>query len=383
MRKIWILLSLIFGFISCSDDEIVYRVDNTLNLYLQRFLAEASVRGYNFDPKSSGLRLEFGELENDVAGRCYFEDPIRIVIDKSYWTQIAGSQNVDELYENLVFHELGHGLLNRQHTNEYLNNGDWKSIMCGGDTRDDRSWNINYRSVRREYYLNELFNANTPAPNWATQTINKDLNADTLAYNFEFNSNLSTWVNSNNSSYLTSVSNGNYIFENKSSGSILVPKRFSINTNSDFYIETKIKSNTYTIIDQFGIVFGQTDSPINVNFFTISNKQRMFMGNTDCFGWYTELLKPEIQPNEYNILGIRKSGSKLYYFINDVCVYYDELTNPKSGFDFGFDVAANSKLEVDYFKFYIPKSSFRSAHTVRIQDLTPIMKPINNNWSNK
>lgn len=385
MKRIFLyLLPLIVLLSSCSnDDEVVYRVDSTLNTYLQRFLTEASKRGITFNLEKTGLRLEFGSLDGNVAGTTYFENPIRIVIDKSYWTEVAKSQNVDELYEDLVFHELGHGLLNRQHTNEYLSNGDWKSIMCGGDMRDNRSWNINYRSIRREYYINELFNSNTPEPSWASATTASLQNSDTLVYTNDFNMLAPGWFLGNNEGYTASLINGNYVFTNTGSSSTLVPRRFPTNTSGDFYVETRIKCSSTT--EQFGLIFGTIDSPICVNYFTTNNNQRMFMGNTDSYGWYTELIKSQIVNNNFNKIAIRKIGSKLYYFINDVCVYYDELTNTKNGFDFGFDVPAKSTLTVDYFLFYIPKGDLKSTSSFKsAQTLYPVTTPTKHAlWSNK
>lgn len=391
MRKYWFifaLLSLILS--SCSnDEEVVYNVNNTLDTYLQRFIAEGEKRGHHFDLKSRGLRLYFGELEDDVAGRTYFEDPIRIVIDKTYWDQVASSQNADELYEDLVFHELGHGLLNRPHINDYLSNGDWKSIMCGGTERDGRSWNINYRSIRREYYLNELFDQNTPEPSWAKQITEANTTTDILLYAYEFNNSSFEWPITNNSSYTSNISGGYYIFNNKASNPFLVPKRLSINTNSDFYIETKIKYSSTSTNAQSGLIFGNVysftgDSPSCVNFFTINNNQRMFMGNTDCFGWYTELIKSNLIANSFNTLGIRKTGDDLYYFINGTCVYYDKLTNPKAGYDYGFEVAENTTLEVDYFRFYTPSTGIRSANTANTQTINPVALPTKNTiWKTK
>lgn len=75
--------------------------------------------------------------------------------------------------EALFFHELGHCILGRDHDNNLLPNGDPKSLMfpdnltlysackyaIGGSCQDN--------SFKRNYYLDELFNSNTPAPPWA------------------------------------------------------------------------------------------------------------------------------------------------------------------------------------------------------------------------
>jgi hypothetical protein len=74
--------------------------------------------------------------------------------------------------EALIFHELGHCLLGRGHTTDTLPNGDPKSIMIPNNIRlygpcvyqiGDPDCNKTYR---RQYYLDELFNAETPVPAW-------------------------------------------------------------------------------------------------------------------------------------------------------------------------------------------------------------------------
>jgi hypothetical protein len=72
----------------------------------------------------------------------------------------------------LVFHELAHCLLKRiDHKNELFKDGSPKSIMHASIREfysncvypiDD---NCN-KSSRREYYINEVFNENTPSPLW-------------------------------------------------------------------------------------------------------------------------------------------------------------------------------------------------------------------------
>lgn len=86
------------------------------------------------------------------------------------------------------------------------------------------------------------------------------------------------------------------------------------------------------------------------------------MGNSSCFGWYTELLEPIILVNDFNIIGIRKIGMDVYYYINGQCVYYDQLTVNNLGTAFGFEVAGNCTLLVDYFHVY--SNTLRSATIV-------------------
>jgi len=123
---------LILSFFSCKDTD-EYNVDSAFTDYLQRFEDEAATRGRYFDLHKTGLIIEFGNLKGGYAGLTHYENPIRIEIDQKYWNAITKYAGSDLMKEDLIFHELGHGLLGRKHLNSTLENGDWKSIMCGGD----------------------------------------------------------------------------------------------------------------------------------------------------------------------------------------------------------------------------------------------------------
>lgn len=378
-KRLLFILLVALSLSSCKDDP-TYRVDSTLNEYLQRFLNEGASRGKNFDLKEQGIIVEFGDLEGDIAGRCYYEDPIRIEIDKAYWDNISKAVNYEELRENLVFHELGHGLLNRRHINDYLPNGDWKSIMCGGTVKDNRSWNINYRSIRKSYYLDELFNQYIAVPYWATKVF-ADLVTETPVVEDEFNT-TGFWPSGNNSGYSASATGGVYSFENKGTNGSYVVRPVALESTADFYIESKFKIVDESIDTQCGIIFGNGDTPVSVNYFTINNNQRMFMGHSYCYGWYTELLKSTLIANDYNTIGIRKIGLEMYYYINGQCVYYDQLSINKNGTVFGFEVAGSSTLLVDYFHIY--SNTLRKGLIIDTSIKQPIeVKRTKSIWLNK
>ncbi|HEY5590495.1 MAG TPA: hypothetical protein VIK55_05705, partial [Paludibacter sp.] len=111
-----ILIFLLLTIVSCKNTN-EYRVDASFADYLQRFESEASARGRTFDLKANGLIIEFANLKDNTAGLTHYEDPIRIEIDKTYWNDISNSAGADLMKEDLLFHELGHGLLKRDHLN--------------------------------------------------------------------------------------------------------------------------------------------------------------------------------------------------------------------------------------------------------------------------
>ena len=66
--------------------------------------------------------------------------------------------------EIVVFHELGHAILARGHRDDVLPDGTRASIMYSGNIRSLYS---EVRQNRRQYYVDELFDRNTPVPEWA------------------------------------------------------------------------------------------------------------------------------------------------------------------------------------------------------------------------
>lgn len=75
------------------------------------------------------------------------------------WTESDLSREV------IVFHELGHALLNRAHRDTKLPNGDWRSLMNTGTLLD--LYHTPEARFKRDYYLDELFDEYTPVPDWA------------------------------------------------------------------------------------------------------------------------------------------------------------------------------------------------------------------------
>ena len=172
----FLMLGIFLQFNSCkeNDEKLVYRVPNELEPYITSFIQEAKVRGMEIE--ITNLIMEFSELENeDFCGECLsvannlkVQRRIRISTISECW-----SGATTEAKESLLFHELGHCILNRiAHKEQRLPNGDLASLM----NRRDKSlyescvYNIGGgdcdKRYRRQYYLDELFNENTPTPAW-------------------------------------------------------------------------------------------------------------------------------------------------------------------------------------------------------------------------
>ncbi len=344
-------------FISCKDND-EYRVDSDFLVYLERFEKEAEKYGYNYNFESTGLIIEYADLDDNTAGLTHYENPIRIEIDKTYWDALSKKAGADLMREDLIFHELGHGLLNRKHLNTTLENGEWKSMMCGGDKIDDRSWNINYRGVRRNYYLLELFDEKTPAPDFSS---NKLL-VDTLGFKSQLQLNFNSpsqagFTLKDTLQYKTSLdlSTGRFKFESKIDKAIIYSSGTGIDIQSDFSFQLTIEFPEGDSNAQYGIVFGTMPSksnnyPESVEYLTINNKQKFFIGNNSWYSFYTELSKSNIKIGGKNKLKINKVGQMLYYFINDEYCYSTEIEATNPGNNFGFLIPPMGVIYIDDFK---------------------------------
>lgn len=258
--------------------------------------------------------------------------------------------------EDLIFHELGHGLLGRGHLNTTLENGDWKSIMCGGDMINEREWNINYRGERRAYYLDELFEESTAAPDFASTQLLADTNGFKSSFKLTFNSvSEAGWKIEKTPGYTTSIVDGRLKFESVSDLPYLITAKISTNILHDFSYELTLK---YPAINdpssQYGLIFGTVPDSASapnvvesIEYFSINNNKKLHIGNRTWYSFFTELAKDEIISKGENKLKVIKIKDKIYYFINDIYLYISEIEASKDGFHFGFMAPANGSIYLE------------------------------------
>lgn len=166
-----ILIACIIFISGCGKkNDFIYNVPAELELYVKRFITEANARGHNitinnliikYDAVTSVIYCATSNVissQNDV-------QKIILVNPQVCW------QN-DVQLEALIFHELGHCILGRNHDMSLMPKGDPKTIMY----RDNIAlyspcvYNIGNPcdlQYRRPYYIDELFNPLTPVPDWA------------------------------------------------------------------------------------------------------------------------------------------------------------------------------------------------------------------------
>jgi hypothetical protein len=157
-----IFIVVAFALTSCLDfsEETYYRIHPDFEYYVNEFYDSA--RAYGYDLQKERLSVDYlHDLEEQGAqGRTYYSGAMRLVaLDydiANMW--VTRKYRQDSLcLERLIFHELGHALLHRDHI------FDKPSIMNPG-----RTWQDYYTNEeKRAYYIRELFDPATPRPAWA------------------------------------------------------------------------------------------------------------------------------------------------------------------------------------------------------------------------
>ena len=119
--------------------------------YFNRYEEAGLARGMDIDLRAAGITGVIDEIHEDgIAGQCSFssQSPNHVMIDATFWENAS-----DLAKEFVVFHELGHCDLARDHREGTHEDGTCLSIMRSGfvTCRD------NYTPTKRSDYLDELF----------------------------------------------------------------------------------------------------------------------------------------------------------------------------------------------------------------------------------
>ena len=149
----------------------VYDVPAEYQPFVDAFIREALDRGHSIE--IDNLIIDYnGNIEAPHCAGCNSAS-----IEKNIQKIVSINPNLkcwftEEDREALIFHELGHCILGRIHDNGRLPNGDLKSLMNETDLSVYSSciYPIDNgpcdNSFKRSYYLDELFEEETPVPDW-------------------------------------------------------------------------------------------------------------------------------------------------------------------------------------------------------------------------
>lgn len=284
---VYIAIGLISTLMACSSTEPESNVEVSPEFrpFVRSFEEEAAKRGITFDFEESGLEILLGPTRVDnAAGVCRGDGSIEI--ETSVWDNFSTAGK-----EQLIFHELGHCVLGRPHRNVVLSNDEWGSIMRGTPIPEDRGVAVNYSGQRREYYINELFDENTPFPDWAS--ISRD--------------------------YLDDVALDTILFIEESNE--LNTTKF-IDTARDFQIEFTMTNNG---LQRAGFSWGGLD--FTNSMFLLINQERSFQFSTGIAndGFLLNFLEVDLLNEITNKLTIRKVDDLYYFFINESFIYWADF----------------------------------------------------------
>ena len=168
-----ILLICALAWLGCkkqNDFLPVYSVPAKFQPYITSFINEAANRGHAYTINNliiqydSTLTAAYCAKSNVISAENNVQKIISVNPNITCW------QNNIQL-ETLIFHELGHCFLGREHDDTLLPKGDPKSIMIKNDITIYSPCVYSLgdtcgKEYRRTYYLDELFDANTPIPDW-------------------------------------------------------------------------------------------------------------------------------------------------------------------------------------------------------------------------
>ena len=133
------------------EPQIEFVVDAPVQEYYDRFIYEASIRGLDVAYETSQVPARIADIdEANVIGTCSWSSnhAHNITLDQSYWRSATDMQR-----EFLVFHELGHCVLGRDHVDNSDANGNCISMMSSG-TGNCR---VFYGQSNRTRLVDELF----------------------------------------------------------------------------------------------------------------------------------------------------------------------------------------------------------------------------------
>lgn len=340
-------------FASCKKDD-VYNVPNNIQPYIDEFIAEAAARG--IDLTIDDLIVLFEEdLEVDgveAAGICQSGGKKNTPTIKIDTTSLNWTINLSAR-EQLIFHELGHCVLGRPHTDERMPNGNYRSTMR---PTGEQIYGPLYSSFKRDYYFDELFDEEAETPEWAIGV--PEYNAvssasKTLAFEETFSTSTNGWSEGTSSDTKREIVGGVYKLTLINAGSYFVGNELEIDDTKDFDLEISatIPNTAFT-----GFLWGGLESPVVGE---LPSFNSFFVGqDVASIGTINNGSESSYQYEEYitsgfNKITIRKLGSEFIFYINEKKV--DNLRSvliPGEEFGIPFGGSAGIEIQIDNIRLY-------------------------------
>lgn len=292
--------------ITCSKDK-KYNVPGDVEVYVQRFEQEAKARGYDVEIKRLIVTM-VDNLESGgaaVAGRCNGQGARRPEIELD--TKFPNLS--PELQEQLVFHELGHCILDRAHKDGILSNGHFNSIM------NTHFWNfIGGQEFKRDYYLDELFSEIASEPSWTAAATTYDA-VDTALFNNLMDTEFDNVVADLNvgNGHSGSQYSGLLRLRTHSTSGLLYYLNYNQTQSIDYQIEA-----SFRILDDAGqpcAIAWEADGQLKQ--FGYNRDGKIFLGDLDLNEAVVTTYAPGFNANGFNKLTVRVVDDMAYFFINE------------------------------------------------------------------
>lgn len=309
----------------------MYNVPAKVQPFIDDFIEEAQQRGINL--VIDDLVVEFdSNLEvdgNQAAGICRRSrnKPPTILLDT---TTVNWSSNLSAR-EQLVFHELGHCVLDLSHVSDRLTDGNYVTLMR---PTGEQLYGAELSAFKREYYLDRLFDGNATAPSWSFDVPRfNDLPGDLILDFVEnFNNNSNGWPTGESNNSILSFLTGIYIMEVKSPGNYFVGNTLNIDPTRDFDLQfsVKIEGNGFAGVLWAGGDDGGAIPSYNTFFF---DNDVISIG-TIRGGTESSYVYPEYLTDEFNDVSIRHIDGQLMFYVNEELVDHMEFRGV-NGNEFG------------------------------------------------
>lgn len=152
MRPIYCLCFFAGTFLlaTCSRDTLqVFPAD--FKPFVDEFFQDAQLRGHDLLLEDFDLTIGFrNSYRDDRLGQCVNTNRHKITVRKDYWDAASFLER-----RHIIYHELGHCILNQQHRGEADSRGYCNSLMAAND-EVTCSYNL-VDSIRWDYLVDELF----------------------------------------------------------------------------------------------------------------------------------------------------------------------------------------------------------------------------------
>jgi hypothetical protein len=342
MKHFFTFLCCIALFSACEKERIVPPVPPATNLSIAYLQVDSLVRVFKEEaqkrskiPFFEGVTIKF--LSGKTRGTLGYSWVNGLIeLDSTGWYLLKVPEK-----EYLLFHQLGHETLLRDHYNKTSTSGEYYSIMHDGLALTDYTdADLGYLyGLRRKYYLDELFDKTTPAPDWlenpkpynSIKPENKQLVAKET-----FDDNRNNW-NLN----LGKIENGVLKVIKKSNDVINSP--FQIDTKQNFEIEFEAK--IADLGDKFTFTFAKYGFQADFQW----KKNLLFF---PFFTYPIHLDNTPAKPNAVHKYTIRKVNDQYFYYIDEAYIYVFDAVNYSTKQLIGF-VSGDSNIEIDNFSYAV------------------------------